>query len=144
MSSADQQIWQAAYDKEFDGLSSLLTWEVITEDQYKQMCKGVKALPSMAIATIKYDEFNRPKRANYRIVVLGNLDYHNWSKEATAAPVLSQLELRILTALAVFNKRVLKNCDIKQAFLQSSLPDDELYIVKPPVGCPRSKAGTYW
>jgi hypothetical protein len=144
LSSAAQQIWQAAYDEEFDGLSSLPTWEVITEDQYKQMCKGVKALPSMAIATIKYDEFNRHKRAKYRIVVLGNLDYHNWSKEATAAPVMSQLELRILTALAVFNKRVLKNCDIKQAFVQSYLPDDELYIVKPPVGCHRSKAGTYW
>jgi hypothetical protein len=88
LSSADQQIWQAAYDEEFDDLSSLPTWRVITEDQYKQMSKGVKALPSMAIATIKYDEFNRPKRAKYRIVVLGNLDYHNWSKEATAAPKL--------------------------------------------------------
>lgn len=58
----------------------------------------------MVIATIKYDEFNHPKRAKYRIVVLGNLDYHNWSKEATAAPVMSQLELQILTALAISQK----------------------------------------
>jgi hypothetical protein len=61
----------------------------------------------MAIATIKYDEFNWPKFAKYRIVVLGNLDYHNWSKESIAAPVMSQLELRILTSLAVLNKKVL-------------------------------------
>jgi len=61
-----------------------------------------------------------------------------------AAPVLSQLELRILTSLAVFNKRVLKNCDIKQAFVQSSLPSDEQYFVCPPIGCPRSTPGTYW
>jgi hypothetical protein len=40
--------------------------------------------------------------------VLGNLDYHTWSKEATAAPVLSQLELWLLTSMAVYNKRVLK------------------------------------
>jgi hypothetical protein len=111
----DQHIWHEAYDEEYDGLSSLPTWEVVTEEQFKHLSKGVRALPSMAIATIKYDEFNRPKRAKYRIVVLGNLDYHNWSREATAAPVMSQLELRLFTSLAVFHKRVLKNCDIKQA-----------------------------
>ncbi len=78
------------------------------------------------------------------MVVLGNLDYHTWSKEATAAPVLSQLELRLLTSMAVYNKRVLKNCDVKQAFIQSKLSDDEAYFIKPPPGCPRSKPGEYW
>jgi hypothetical protein len=47
----------------------------------------------MAIPTIKYDENNKPKRAKYRIVVLGYLDYHQWGKSSTAAPVTSQLEL---------------------------------------------------
>jgi len=144
MSTTDQQIWNAAYDEEFDGLASLPTWEVLTEDQYRKLGVGVKALPSMAIATIKYDSFNQPKRAKYRIVVLGNHDYHSWSKSSTAAPVMSQLELHLLTSLAISQRRVLKNCDIKQAFVQSSLPDDEVYYVKPPKGCPRSAPGTYW
>jgi hypothetical protein len=144
MSQGYQDIWHAAYDEEFDSLNSIPTWDVVTEDQFKRLSKGNKALPSMAIATIKYDEFNRPKHANYRIVVLGNLDYHNWLRDALAAPVMSQLELRVLTSLAVFNKRVLKNCDIKQAFVQSSLPEDEVYFVKPPVGCLRSTLNTYW
>jgi len=139
LNSPDQSIWQAAYD-----LSSLPTWEVLTEEHFRQMSKGLKPLPTMAIATIKYDEHNRPKRAKYRLVVLGNDDPHCWSKEATAAPVMSQLELRILTSLAVFNRRVLKNCDIKQAFVQSSLPSNEQYFLRPPVGCPRSSPGTYW
>jgi hypothetical protein len=99
----------------------------------------------MAIATIKYDENNRLKRAKYRLVFLGNLDYHTWSKESTAAPVMSQLELRLLTSLAVYNRRVLKNyCDVKQAFIQSSLPVDEVYFLRPLPGCPRSKPGQYW
>ncbi len=144
MSTGDQEVWFAAYDEEFDGLNTIPTWDIITEDQFRRLGKNVKALPSMAIATIKYDEFNRPKRAKYRIVVLGNLDYHNWSRADTNAPVMSQLELRVLTSLAIANKRVLKNCDIKQAFVQSSLPQDEVYLVKPPIGCPRSKPGTYW
>jgi hypothetical protein len=78
--------------------------------------------------TIKYDEHNCPKCAKYHIVALGNLDDHTWSKESTAAPVMSQLELRILMSLAVHNKRTLKNCIIKQAFVQSSLPEDEVYF----------------
>lgn len=57
---------------------------------------------------------------------------------------MSQLELRLLTSLAVHHKRYLKNCDVKQAFVQSSLPEDENYFVKPPVGCLRSTPGTYW
>jgi hypothetical protein len=117
---------------------------VLTEQQFKAISKGVKALPSMAITTIKYDNLNRPKRVKYRIAVLGNHDYHTWSREATAAPVMSQLELRLLTSLAISNHRVLKNCDVKQAFVQSSLPEDEIYFVRPPHGCLRSAPGTYW
>jgi hypothetical protein len=119
-------------------------WEILPEAEFKHLNKDIKALPSMAIATIKYDANNCPKHAKYRIVVLGNLDYHNWSKESTAAPVMSQLELRPLTSLATYNRRVLKHCDIKQAFIQSSLPDDEVYFVKPPVGCHHSSPGTIW
>ena len=144
MSPGDKQIWDAAYDEEYDGLESLPTWEIVTEAQYKKLSKGKKALPTMAIATIKYDDRNRPKRAKYRLVVLGNLDYHTWSKESTTAPVMSQLEFRLLTSLAVYHRRVLKNCDVKQAFIQSKLPPDEEYFLQPPPGCPRSQPGQYW
>jgi len=134
----DQVIWNDAYNEEYDGLASIPTWEVLSESQFNLLSKGAKPLPSMAISTIKYDEHNRPIRAKYRIVVLGNLDYHQWSQESTTAPVMSQLELHLLISLAVFNKQTLKNCDIKQSFVQSSLPPTEDYFVKPPSGCPRS------
>jgi hypothetical protein len=140
----DQVIWNDAYNEEYDGLASIPTWEVLSESQFNLLSKGAKPLPSMAISTIKYDEHNRPIRAKYRIVVLGNLDYHQWSQESTTAPVMSQLELHLLISLAVFNKQTLKNCDIKQSFVQSSLPPTEDYFVKPPSGCPRSPPNTYW
>jgi len=38
---------------------------------------------------------------------------------------------------------VLKNCDIKQALIQSTLPDGEEYFLQPPPGCTRSKPGQY-
>jgi hypothetical protein len=61
MSSNDQHIWHQAHDEEYDGLTSIPTWEVITEQEFRSLNKGIKPLPSMAIATIKYDEHNRPK-----------------------------------------------------------------------------------
>jgi hypothetical protein len=142
MDPNDKLVWDAAYDEEYDGLKSLPTWEVLTEEQYYQLSKGKKALPTMAIATIKYDDKNHPKRAKYRLVVLGNLDYHTWSKESTAVLVMYQLELRLLTSLS--HRKVLKNCDVKQDFIQSKLPPEEEYFLHPPPGCPRSKPGQYW
>ena len=54
------------------------------------------------------------------------------------------LELRLLTSLAVHHKRTLKNGDIKQAFVQAVLPDDEKYVLRPPPGCPNTPKNTYW
>jgi len=116
MSSTYKEIWDAAYCEEYDGLSSLPTWEVLSESELQTLSKGIKALPSMAIATIKYDNFKRPKCANYCIAVLGNHDYHTWSKESTAAPVLSQLELRLLTSIAIFTKKLFKKLGYKAGF----------------------------
>ncbi len=58
--------------------------------------------------------------------------------------MLSQVELRLLTSLAVHHKHVLKNADVKQAFVLANLPEYNIYIEKPPSGCPRSKPGTFW
>ena len=56
----DKIIWDAAYDEEYDGLMLLPTWEVVLEDQFHQLNNGKRALPTMAIATIKYDKNNKP------------------------------------------------------------------------------------
>jgi hypothetical protein len=93
-------------------------------------------LSFQGLAVIKYDEHNRLKCAKYQIVVLGNLDYHQWSKESTYVPLLSQLELCLLTSLAVHHKRILKNADVKHTSVLANLPEDDIYIVKPPAGCP--------
>jgi len=53
MDSSDKAIWDSACNKEYDGLSSLPTWEVVSEATYKKLSKGARALPTMALATIK-------------------------------------------------------------------------------------------
>ena len=113
----DKTTWDAAYADEYKGLTDIDTWEEISEEDYENSKHLFgNLLPTMAISTIKYDGDGKPVRAKYRIVALGNLDPHDWSKNECFAPVLSQMELRLLTALAVRNKCVPKTGDITQAF----------------------------
>lgn len=79
----------------------------------------------MAIYTVNYDENNNPNRTKYIIVVLTNLDHNNWTKSDTYDPVLNQIETRLLNALEIRDKRVLKSGDVKQAFVQATLTDNE-------------------
>ena len=140
----DKKTWDAAYLDEYKGLTDIDTWEEITEEDYENSKHLFgNLLPTMAISTIKYDGNGKPTRAKYRIVALGNLDPHDWSKNECFAPVLSQMELRLLTALATRNKCVPKTGDITQAFCQSYLPKGEDYVCRPPPGCPITKRNTY-
>eukprot|EP00957_Ditylum_brightwellii_P132191 10079595-Ditylum_brightwellii.AAC.1 len=86
----------------------------------------------MALATLKYNENGIPKRAKYRIVVLGNLDPCVRSKSDCFAPVMTQLELQLFVFQLVDNKCILKNLDVKQAFCQSKLLHEGKYVMKPP------------
>jgi hypothetical protein len=110
---------------------------MISEEEYQNMNHifGTLLL-TMAISTIKYDGDGKPVQAKYRIVTLGNLDPHNWSKNDCFALVLSQLELRLITAMAARDKRLPKTGDITQTFCQSYLPQSKDYICHPPAGCP--------
>ena len=144
LSQNDRNIWDAAYMAEYQGLQNIQTWETISEEQYQKMKHLYKGLmPTMAITTIKKDGNGNPIRAKYRIVALGNLDNHEWTKQDCFAPVLSQLELRLLIAIAVSKGCIPKSGDITQAFCQSFLPKDEYYICTPPAGCFLTPSNTF-
>ena len=145
LTNNDKDIWNKAYEEEYMGLRDLPAWVTITEKEY-MMNKHTYGtlLPTMAISTIKYDENGTPKRAKYRIVALGNLDPHEWSKADCFAPVMSLMEVRFLTAIAVRSQCILQSGDFKQAFVQSTLPSNETYVLKPPPGCPLTPKHTYW
>ena len=89
----DKEIWDQSHLEEYMGLhKDTKTWDYITEEEYKALRPMVgNALPTMAISKIKTDENGLPTRAKYRIVVLGNLDPHNWKNSDCFAPVLSAL-----------------------------------------------------
>ena len=141
----DRTLWDQSYAEEYNGLKQLGTWREVSPEEYESLKSVIKAkfLPTMAISTIKYDGNGNPKRCKYRIVALGNLDPHNWSKQDCFAPVLSQMEHRTLIALATRLKCTPKTGDVSQAFCQGVLPPDEEYYIKPPPGCPLTTKGGY-
>ena len=102
------------------------------------------AIPTMVISIIKQDKHGNPKRCNYCIVALGNLDPHSWIKADCFAPVLSQLELRLLLSIATHKRVTPKQGYVSQAFVQLTLPITKQYIVKYPPGCPLTKPNSYF
>ena len=144
----DRSVWNASYNEEYDGLNSLNVFTEINAEQYKEYLNkyGEKAqfIPTMNLFSIKPDMDGDPNRAKSRIVALGNLERRVWSREDKYAPVLSSTASRLLVSMAVEDGRRLKQADCKNAFCNGILPDDEICIVKPPAGCPRSAPGTFW
>ena len=77
-------------------------------------------------------------------MVLGNKDPTEWSKADCFAPVVSLPVIRMLTALAVQHRRPLKQGDCKLAFVQATLPSEDVTNVRPSADCPVSAPNTYW
>ena len=92
----DKITWDEAYRQEYQGLMDIDTWEVISEQEYKDTKHILGSiLPTMAISVIKHDGDGKPVRAKYRIVALGNWTpttgpkttvshqyYHKWSYDS--------------------------------------------------------------
>ena len=87
----DKQTWNSAYAEEYYGFhENAAAWEYISkkEHQVPQKYTGMTLL-TQALVVVKTDENGKPNRAKYRIVVLGNLDKCNWTKNNCFAPVMS-------------------------------------------------------
>ena len=111
----------------------------INKKHYLHLCRtGIipKSLPSMCVLAVKPDKDGNPNRAKSRIIVLGNFEDRYYSKSQRYAPVIKYSSLRLMTYMAVGDKRVLQQGNCKNAFCQSILPEDECMVIRPPAGNP--------
>ncbi len=98
----------------------------------------------MCVLSIKKDKLVNPLRAKYCIVVLGNHKDRVWTKSEKYAPVLRSDSLRLMVSLTVKKRRTLKQGDCKNVFCQGVLPNNEITIIKPPIGDPDAAKDEYW
>ena len=93
---------------------------------------------------MKNDEDVKPLRAKSRIVVVGNFEDRLYQKSQRYAPVLKYSSLRLLIAKSLGDKCILQQGDFKKAFCNATLPDDEVTVIRPPIGDPDFQEDEYW
>ena len=146
-SNPDRHIWLASYDEEKQGLIDHNVYQRISKKEYLALRRAgriPKAIPSMCVLVIKPDKDGKPYRAKSRIVVLGNFEDRIYQKSQRYAPVLKYDSLRLLTAKAIADKRILQQGGCKNAFCNAELPDNECTVVRPPVGDPAYHKDEFW
>jgi hypothetical protein len=136
----------ASFREEKSRIESQNTYIKINLEEYRALrTKGApRAIPTMCVLSIKKDKMLNPLRAKSRIVILGNHEDCIWTKSEKYTPVLRPDTMCLMVSLAVERQHTLKQGDCKNAFCQGILPDDQITIVKPPIGNPDAKKDKYW
>jgi hypothetical protein len=115
--------WEAADQAEIEGIVDLGTWE----DGGCVLPEGKQALPTHFVREVKRDG-----RHKSRLVAGGHKQRPGVDFNETFAPVCSYRTLRMMLAMAAHADLVLRQFDIKTAFLHGYLKE-EVYV-RPPRG----------
>ena len=143
-SNSDRNTWLDSYKQEVSDIQNMDVYDEISIDEYDRIQHRCgKPIPTMCVLTIKCKN-GYLDQAKCRIVVLGNQQDHTYSKNEKYAPVITQNQFRYLLLLAIKHKRFLRQGDVKNAFCNGHLPEDEVVVIRPPKGCPISRPNTLW
>ena len=143
-SHLDRDTWLQSYTQEYSDLRNMDVYDEISQEDFRKIQHHCgRPIPTMCVLTVKYKN-GYPDRAKCRIVVLGNQQQQSYTKGEKYAPVITQNQFRCLLSLAIKHRRRLRQGDVKNAFCNGTLPDNEVVVVTPPKGCPHSKPNTLW
>ena len=121
----DADMWRAAMNEE---ISSLLANNTYT---LEPLPAGFKALPCKWVFTIKRDADGNIKRYKARLVVKGFMQREGIDYTEVFAPVSKHATLRVLLSSVANDNLVLKQLDVKTAFLHGEL-EETIYMKQPP------------
>ena len=133
--------------EEIQGLINHDVYEKISKNQYlslRRAGKIPKSIPPMCVLVVKKEKYEKPLCAKSQIVVLWNFEDRLNQKSQRYAPVLKYSFLRLLTDKSVGDKRKLQQGDCKNAFCITTLPDNEVIVIRPPIGDPDFQEDEYW
>ena len=98
----------------------------------------------MCVLVVENDKDGKPLCAKSPIVVLWNFEDRLYQKSQRYAPVLKYISLRPLTSKSVGDKFILQQDDFKNAFCNSTLPDNEVTVIRPPIVDLDFQEDEYW
>ena len=131
MSGPDAEHWQAAIQDEIASLKSCAVWKVIVASA---IAPGAKAIPTKWVFKIKGDGHGHIARFKARLVVCGYRQKFGRDYDLTFAPVAHAASIRLVLSLAVTHNLVLRQYDVKTAFLYGILPERHKVYLRPPTG----------
>ena len=90
------------------------------------------------------DKHGKPLHAKSCIVDLGDFEDRLYQKYKRYAPVIKYSFLHQLEAKEVGDKLILEQGDYKNEFCKTTLPGDEVMVLRPPIGNPDYQEDEYW
>lgn len=120
----DADAWQKAAQEEIDQLHAQGTWELV------DLPPGRKAIGNRWVFTKKFDVSGALDRFKGRLVAQGFSQIYGVDFHHTYAPTLRLDSQRAVLALSAIQDRVLRQLDVKGAYLNGSLKE-EIYMKQP-------------
>lgn len=124
--SPDSEKWFRAIKEEMDSLIENNTWSLV------ELPENRRAIDNRWVFKIKYKANGDIERYKARLVVKGFTQKYGIDYEETFCPVVKFSSIRMILAYAATEKLILKQFDVKTAFLYGEL-DEEIFM-KQPVG----------
>jgi hypothetical protein len=131
MASTDQEFWIAGAWEELQSLEDLKVFVLVPRSS---MPKGKCLLKGRLVCKRKRDETGKITRYKVRYVAKGFVQHPGLDYDKMMAPTACLESLRAITHIAASLNWELHQFDIKTAFLNGILPEDEQAFMEQPQG----------
>jgi len=128
IAATDHLRWKQAMVEEISALEANRTWDLV------RIPKGAVPIKGKWVYKLKQGPSGRIERYKARWVAKGFLQRWGIDYEESFAPVAKVATVRVVLALATIFDFDLDQIDVKTAFLNGILPDNESVYVEAPVG----------
>jgi histone deacetylase 1/2 len=117
--------WTLAMNEELKSLHENQTWQLVPRSPH------LKIVPVRWVYKVKRDALGNIERFKARLVAKGYKQIKGIDYDEVYAPVNKQVTFRVLMAMVAEHDMLLKQLDIKTAFLYGQL-QEEVYMEQPP------------
>ena len=138
MRSPQSDYWRAAIAAELGGLLALQTWEMVLASS---MPAGSNLMHCHYVFTVKRRADGSIEKFKARLVADGNTQKQGVDFDRVFATVVKTSTIRLVLIIAAARDYNTSSIDIRQAYLQSHLVNQDLYMRPPPDVHPFDKHG---
>ena len=123
--------WEAAFQEEIDAMKSLQVWKLVPRSEVPSTTRVRKSRP---VFTVKRNEAGEATKFKVRLVFRGDEQIPGVDFNKTHSPTARPESWKIVLHMAAANGWDAQQIDVKTAFLNGILPEDEIQYMEQPKG----------